>query len=1030
MKHSSTVTQQKPSKKKKSVPFSAKLFQPMVLLSILQLCTFLGVMIFGGEFTLVRKYAYSLLVEKTENRKNYIESQMDSCLSPVYETNQEISAITENLLSERECGIDALSTDKSFSNDLIVQSTESLIYLMRVTAANDAFLILDTGELYGAEETSRKAGIYIRDMDTTDSSISDRTDLLLEAGNAEIGRNFDITLDYEWSAQIDVGDRTNENFDFYYRTMDTAKQFNSTDVYDLGYWSNFSRISRSAQPSIKYTLPLVTEDGTVYGVIGIGILEKNLLSNIPSKDLLNSSACYVLALDSDNSGTYTSVTHSGSIYNRIVGEDGIIQPIKQVTTDLYQFESITNLNIIGNTQELNVYNSGSPYSQQKWILISMADKSEILSIYTRLIRTILLASAISMLFCMGIAMMLNYRVTTPVRNIIHTLEQAEDTSIDQLTFDTSGIQEVDRLTDAITTLQENVREQASSVSKIISMVNIGIGVFKVNLESKKVFVGKSLILLFELKDLPEEDTDVSLEIFQSYMEQIDKNGTLFQNPIFQQDLDEQNHKVVTIELNGAPTEHHAMCWYQFSLARDGNNVLGVVQDITKSVLEMKKIEYERDYDITTGLFNRRAYLKKIEEVFQHPEKLKIAAFIMMDLDNLKYVNDTYGHDFGDDYIKTAANALKGFLGYGAIVARLSGDEFQIFLSGFDSKEALKSVIQSIEEKLNSSYCVLSDGTHYRIRASAGVSWYPSDSTSYNLLMKYADFAMYTVKHSTKGTISEFDSSTYQKDSILIVGLGEMNRIIDEQKIQYAFQPILSVKDGSIFGYEALMRPQSEELRSPMELIRIARTSAKLNDIERLTMFLGMRNFKAQQEKGNIASDAHLFINTLTNCTLREEDVEKLEQEFPELLPRVVLEILESESPNDDYMHRKQNRMKKWGAMTALDDFGSGYNSEYALITTSPNIIKIDRSIISGCDSDMSRQNIIINLVKLAKTKRIQVLAEGVETGEELKTVIDCGIDLLQGYYFSRPLFEPEPIDPSVIEEIKQDYANRKNKNKF
>ena len=101
-------------------------------------------------------------------------------------------------------------------------------------------------------------------------------------------------------------------------------------------------------------------------------------------------------------------------------------------------------------------------------------------------------------------------------------------------------------------------------------------------------------------------------------------------------------------------------WLKFSLTRDNNNVVGLVQDTTNLVIEKKKIEYERDYDVTTGLFNRRAFYDKIEELFSEPDKLGVAAFLMWDLDNLKYVNDTYGHDFGDDYIKTAANVFKLF----------------------------------------------------------------------------------------------------------------------------------------------------------------------------------------------------------------------------------------------------------------------------------------------------------------------------------------------------------------------------------
>ena len=111
-----------------------------------------------------------------------------------------------------------------------------------------------------------------------------------------------------------------------------------------------------------------------------------------------------------------------------------------------------------------------------------------------------------------------------------------------------------------------------------------------------------------------------------------------------------------------------------------------------------------------------------------------------------------------------------------------------------------------------------------------------------MLIRFADFAMYTIKHSTKGNIAEFDISTYTKDSILLSGIEEMNRIIDTESVRYAFHSIVSVKTGKIYGYEALMRPQSDVFRTPLDFLRIAKTSSKLYEIERLTWKIALRTF--------------------------------------------------------------------------------------------------------------------------------------------------------------------------------------------
>lgn len=535
-----------------------------------------------------------------------------------------------------------------------------------------------------------------------------------------------------------------------------------------------------------------------------------------------------------------------------------------------------------------------------------------------------------------------------------------------------------------------------------------------DLDTLNVYVGESLIKLLDLKGLPIEDMNLKFEQFQAYISDFDPKNKVCGSDIFRHDSEMLNEE---IKLKFTDEKINITKWYEFTMKRDGNNVLGLVQDVTSSMLEKKKIEYERDYDLTTGLLNRRAYYTIIDDLFSRQDELGIAAFIMIDLDNLKYVNDTYGHDFGDDYIKTAANVFKGFREYDGVVARMSGDEFNVFLYGFEKKDDIRKIIDIIRSRLQKSYCIIGDGSHYKIRASAGIAWYPDDSQSYEMLIKYADFTMYTVKHSTKGRTAEFDVNLYTKDSILVTGVEEMNSIIDEQRIRYAFQTIISARDGSVYGYEALMRPQSETLRSPMEFIRIARTGAKLGEIERITWTLAFREFRNQIEKGNIAPDAKIFVNSISNCTLTPEDIALIEEENKDILDRVVLEILESERANIEYTNKKKIRMTKWNAMIALDDFGSGYNSEHALITLEPNLIKIDRAIINGCDSDISRKNIILNLVRISKANNILVLAEGVETSGELKTIIECGVDLLQGYYFARPVFEPKPISDECRNEI-------------
>lgn len=915
----------------------------MFALVALQLLVFVVVLLFSGEFSAIKKFSYNVLVEKTQNRAGYIENFLNRKTPFVAETAEEVNGIVRNLLAREGKDISAVKSDRELNKEIIAETAESIIDLLRMDLVNDAFLYLDTGTLYEKGGTNCLTGFYIRDTDVNSNDVAENEDLYLEMGSSELARLLGITMDYEWSLYTEMEE--GNNFLFFTEPIAAWEAGLGIQDYDCGYWSGLSRISRSAEQSLKYTLPLVL-DGEVYGVVGIGLLEKNILSNIPASDFLNESACYVLAVDSDGAAAYRTEIYSGAAYPRLVaGNHTVFEKGDEAEYGLYRFK--TKVPSIGSIQDIKLYSTLSPFKGQKWALISVADADRILEIYHKLVEIFVISSIISVLFSVLFAVLLSRRVAKPIATMIRTLGRgADDDQIVQ--FTSSGITEFDRLAESIVNLQVKVREQAFRVSDILSIADSGIGVFMYDYQKGNVFVGRSLIKILALPGLsPKEDITLPFARFQEYMKYFDDNYHMFELEVFSDvKRDETFGMNLEVSLSSREADGQKLKWFRFTLTRDQDAVTGLVQDITKTVLERQKIEYERDYDLTTGLFNRRAFYQQMKELFTCPEQLGTAAVLMIDLDNLKYVNDTYGHDFGDDYIRTAAAALGTFDREGAVVARLSGDEFIAFLYGGTAKEDIHRRMERFADKLNASYCMLADGTHYKVRASGGIAWYPDDSKSYEELVKYADFAMYTIKHSTKGNFAEFDRDAYKNDSILMTGIEEMNRIIDNGDIRYAFQPILSAKTGEVFGYEALMRPQSKTIPSVGEFIRIAKSAAKLYQLERLTWFLGLASFAELSVAGKVAADAHVFLNSISNCVLNDDSVGLIEEKYRPMLKNIVMEVLEGEQTNMEYAQRKREVMRRWGAMTALDDFGTGYNSEYALISMNPDLIKIDRSIIS------------------------------------------------------------------------------------
>ena len=453
--------------------------------------------------------------------------------------------------------------------------------------------------------------------------------------------------------------------------------------------------------------------------------------------------------------------------------------------------------------------------------------------------------------------------------------------------------------------------------------------------------------------------------------------------------------------------------------------VGLAEDMTTTVLEQQRIEHERDYDTLTGLYRRRAFDRACDALFQQPEKLGCAALLMMDLDNLKQINDTYGHDWGDQYIRQTGQCFAANTPANTICSRLSGDEFLIFFYGYQDQAQLRAQLELLSAALQRSVSILPNGKQLHISISGGIAWYPTDGHDLLTLKKYADFAMYQVKHSHKGRMCDFDIGSYHQEAYAAQTQQDFERLLQEELVSYHFQPICSARSGRVAAYEALMRVDLPTLHSPAQVMQLAHETGRLYEIERITVFHSSEIFQRMQAQGLLQSDALLFINSIANVSLTVEDVEEYAQRYPELLKRLVVEITEQEDLDRACLERKRN-VPGFSGSFALDDYGSGYSNELNLLELSPRYIKIDISIVRGIDTDRDKQQIVSNIVAYAHARSMQLIAEGIETEAQLRTVIGLGVDLLQGYYLSRPAAVPAPIAPAaqaVIDQLEHQRFN-------
>jgi EAL domain-containing protein (putative c-di-GMP-specific phosphodiesterase class I) len=220
-----------------------------------------------------------------------------------------------------------------------------------------------------------------------------------------------------------------------------------------------------------------------------------------------------------------------------------------------------------------------------------------------------------------------------------------------------------------------------------------------------------------------------------------------------------------------------------------------------------------------------------------------------------------------------------------------------------------------------------------------------------------------------------------------------------------------------------MRPEFTNMKGILEVLNLARAQAKLKQMEVLTWFAGLHAAQMALKEKCLGTDEKLFINSIASVCISKEEQRELEERYGSLLDRVVIEMTEGEPANQDYLQKKIDIANQWKAMTAVDDFGTGYNSQAVLLRMQPDIVKIDRSLVKHIHEDSNRQIIVSNLLKFSRQNDICVLAEGVETVEELEYLMNCGVSLFQGYYIARPQREIRPLDSYIVQKMLEFSSN-------
>lgn len=442
-------------------------------------------------------------------------------------------------------------------------------------------------------------------------------------------------------------------------------------------------------------------------------------------------------------------------------------------------------------------------------------------------------------------------------------------------------------------------------------------------------------------------------------------------------------------------------------------IVGVRTDVTALKVAEQRVRRAAEQDDLTGLANRSAFIYRFEKSLngaRHDDGSGLVALI--DLDHFKDLNDTLGHDIGDNYLKEISQRLVQSTRAGDLVARLGGDEFALLMPGITNREVAIKTIQALVETVNQPLWI--GGRMIHPKMSIGVSVYPEDGTQVTELLKNADIAMYTTKKSGRNNITMFDPAQKQylvRRTFLSERLREALR---DNKLDVAFQAQVDLQTGHHLGFEALARWNSSgEYISPAEFIPISEEFGLSSEIDLLVLGKSLARIKYLKSQGHTPGTVAVNIGTVL---LRDETFPARVASLlsasgltPHDLEVEVTEGVMIERGNEK-IRASLAALRQLGVSIALDDFGTGYASLSHLKQFQIDKLKIDKSFVDDISIDRSNEMIAKTIINLARSLEIKVVAEGIETSTQKLFLSNHGCHIGQGYLFHKPETGEEEIE--------------------
>lgn len=698
-----------------------------MIIMLIQALLSLGTMIFSGTTRLLDQYLVSMLNQTVENRKILLENNMTQLWSNVAEEEAAASEALERLLAKRNISVSEFLASENAQNALLESLLDQCLYMLRKNSVTGAFIILANDQLEnGAGECK---GIYFRDSDPSVNP-GDYSDILLERGSTKFSTALNIPLDTTWTTNFEFGNDTSDGF--FCDVYNAAVERPELGYKNLGCWSApfylGGNVRSSGYRMISYTIPLITEDGEVYGVLGIELSEAYLKDFLPFREL-NDTSSYVLA-QAEPDGTWRPILATGTVIGDAKSSDRISLSETKYS-NLYELSGSIRDEAFATVKTLRLYNTNTPFSDREWILAGVQREGTLFGVGRTILRNMTLAIVVSLVFgVLCVSIIVRY-VTRPIHRLVECIRQSSQTRL--APFETSNILEVDELHDVIENLTDMQRAAEYDLMEEKERYRIALQSTTDMLFSYDVAADEMTVYNVASDKKPEESEQVRRHVLDG----IGETGLLYPDdaPAFFNVLKNEAAEDVQLVFRAKLNDHSEFQWMELKAhsIRDLNHhrvkVLGSIRNIHEQKLDELERQRRMRYDPVTGLYEH-SYGQSILRPIVNQNRP--GSLVMADMDNFRELNERYGMVFGDAVLESAARLLRELCkeqipsGEASdapewVGVRMGGDELLLWLAGFSAQEAARFMAR-YGERMESLY----PGLEFSLHFSCGISYCPGE----------------------------------------------------------------------------------------------------------------------------------------------------------------------------------------------------------------------------------------------------------------------------------------------------------------